>query len=138
MRLFEVRRRSYISRSGEEPRYAVSVVAQGVIFDSGRCSMEWVSDHPSVATYQSIDDVIAIHGHGGSTHVVQVAEFSEKVHLLLTNQIQDECENVSCGLSKNGNYLWDQRAAFAELFKEKDLGAPLHQPITAFMVADAV
>jgi hypothetical protein len=47
----------------------VGKVAQGVQFDSGRCVLEWLTAVASMAVYQSIDDVIAIHGHNGSTVV---------------------------------------------------------------------
>lgn len=69
MKLFELRRvedATGISGTG--------TVAQGVIFDSGWCSLSWLTEHTSVAFYASIADVIAIHGHGGKTRVVQIVE----------------------------------------------------------------
>ncbi len=49
-------------------------VAEGVLFRSGICTVSWRSDHSSVNIYQSIEDVIHVHGHGGSTTV----EFIDK------------------------------------------------------------
>lgn len=46
------------------------IVARGVIFASGKCVMEWQTKHTSVAVYDSIDEVKAIHGHDGKTEVV--------------------------------------------------------------------
>jgi hypothetical protein len=46
------------------------VVAQGVIFDSGKVALSWLTEHTSVAVYDSIRDVERIHGHGGKTRVV--------------------------------------------------------------------
>jgi len=68
MKLFELRRtedESGISGTG--------TVAQGVIFDNGWCALTWLTEHTSVAFYTSIAEVIAIHGHGGKTEVVQLA-----------------------------------------------------------------
>lgn len=45
------------------------IVAQGVQFDSGHCVMEWTTKVNSVCMYQSIDDLVAIHGHDGRTKV---------------------------------------------------------------------
>lgn len=43
------------------------VVAQGVQFDSGKCVMQWLTKINSTAVYDSIQDLEAIHGHGGKT-----------------------------------------------------------------------
>lgn len=40
-------------------------VAQGIQFDTGRCAMAWLTHVSSVAIYDSIEDLEAIHGHGG-------------------------------------------------------------------------
>lgn len=45
-------------------------VAEGVIFNNGWCAMTWLSPLTSVAFYASIEEVEAIHGHGGKTDVV--------------------------------------------------------------------
>lgn len=47
----------------------VGVVAEGVIFSDGRCAMRWRTDTASTALYDSINDVIHIHGHEGATKV---------------------------------------------------------------------
>jgi hypothetical protein len=48
-------------------------VAEGIEFSDGRCAMRWLAGpkntHGSVCLYDSIDDLVAIHGHGGSTRV---------------------------------------------------------------------
>lgn len=48
----------------------VGVVAQGVQFDNGKCALTWLTAVSSVAIYDSIADVEAIHGHGGKTRIV--------------------------------------------------------------------
>ena len=68
MKLFELRRdedESGISGTG--------TVAQGVVFDNGTCVLTWLTEYTSVAVYANIETVIKIHGHGGKTRVVQIA-----------------------------------------------------------------
>lgn len=46
------------------------VVAEGVEFSDGSVAMKWiVGDHRSTVLWESIDGVIAVHGHGGKTVV---------------------------------------------------------------------
>jgi len=44
-------------------------VAEGVMFRSGQCAVSWRSNHSSVNIYQSLEDVIFVHGHSGSTEI---------------------------------------------------------------------
>lgn len=47
------------------------VVAEGVEFLNGKVVIQWiVGDHQSTVVWDNIEDVKAIHGHGGSTEVV--------------------------------------------------------------------
>lgn len=65
MRLFELHRaedETGVSGSG--------VVCEGVEFSNGRVAMRWTPALSSIALYDSIGDVEAIHGHGGKTKVV--------------------------------------------------------------------
>lgn len=45
-------------------------VAEGVVFSNGWCAMHWLSKYTSVAFYQSVAELEAIHGHDGKTKVV--------------------------------------------------------------------
>ena len=47
------------------------IVAEGVIFSNGKCAVSWLTDVSSVAVYDSIEDVQAIHGHDGKTVIEQ-------------------------------------------------------------------
>lgn len=49
-------------------------VAEGVVFSNGWCAMHWLSKYTSVAFYQSVAELEAIHGHNGSTIVVYEEE----------------------------------------------------------------
>jgi hypothetical protein len=45
------------------------VVAEGVIFSTGKVVLSWCSEYHSVAVYDSAADLLAIHGHKGRTRV---------------------------------------------------------------------
>ena len=44
-------------------------VAEGCLFRSGKCVLSWNSDHPSLNVYDSLDDILFLHGHAGRTTV---------------------------------------------------------------------
>lgn len=46
------------------------VVAEGIEFTDGRVAMRWLTDTASTCCYDSLDDLIGVHGHGGSTEVI--------------------------------------------------------------------
>lgn len=43
------------------------IVCEGVEFSDGQVVIQWLTDLSSIAVYKCIDDLIAIHGHEGST-----------------------------------------------------------------------
>lgn len=45
-------------------------VAEGVQFSDGRIAMRWLTETTSTAIYDSLLDLIKIHGHNGKTRVV--------------------------------------------------------------------
>jgi hypothetical protein len=46
------------------------IVAEGVIFENNHVVVYWFGMHSSINIYSSIEDVIYIHGHMGSTKIV--------------------------------------------------------------------
>lgn len=46
------------------------VVAWGVIFPDGRVATRWKSEVAQTCAFDSIEDVIHVHGHHGRTRVV--------------------------------------------------------------------
>lgn len=44
-------------------------VAEGVLFSDGRCALRWRTAMASTTVYDSIEDLEAIHGHGGQTRI---------------------------------------------------------------------
>jgi hypothetical protein len=45
-------------------------VVEGVQFTNGWCALRWLSQKSSLCFYQSIEDVKAVHGHGGRTEII--------------------------------------------------------------------
>ena len=45
------------------------IVIQGVQFDDGACAIRWCSNYPSTTHHESIENIIAVHGHDGKTVV---------------------------------------------------------------------
>jgi hypothetical protein len=46
-------------------------VAEGVEFSDGRVALRWiVGEHRSTVTWDSVESVLAIHGHNGATRLV--------------------------------------------------------------------
>jgi hypothetical protein len=50
------------------------VVAEGIQFTDGHCALRWLSDTASTVLYDSVGDLIAVHGHEGRTQVVWTDE----------------------------------------------------------------
>lgn len=46
------------------------VVAEGIEFSNKRVAITWLSDRACVGVYDHLEDIEAIHGHGGKTKVV--------------------------------------------------------------------
>lgn len=64
-RMFDlIRSRDVSGKSGE------GAVAEGFVFEDGTVAMRWRSNRASTNIYASVDDVIEVHGHGGSTELV--------------------------------------------------------------------
>ncbi len=45
-------------------------VAEGTMFSNGWCVLRWLSEHPGLEFFLRIEDLEAVHGHGGKTKVV--------------------------------------------------------------------
>lgn len=46
-------------------------VAEGVIFSTGHCVLNWLTEHRSIAIYDNIETVFRIHGHRGKTRITR-------------------------------------------------------------------
>lgn len=47
----------------------IGVVAYGVAFADGQIVLRWCSSHPATSMWASMDDLLAVHGHGEATSV---------------------------------------------------------------------
>lgn len=50
----------------------VGTVADGVVFSDGVTVVRWRGERQSTVVWPGIEDVEAIHGHGGATRIVWV------------------------------------------------------------------
>ena len=48
------------------------VIAEGVVFSTGKVVLQWLTEYQSIGIYDSISDVLSIHGHNGTTSVVVI------------------------------------------------------------------
>ena len=46
------------------------IIAHGVLWPDGTASVRWTGPRPSTVFWDSVDDAIAVHGHGGHTRIV--------------------------------------------------------------------
>ena len=73
----------YLKRGEDESGVSgTGRVAQGCVFDNGKVSVTWLSEHPSVTVYDSIGEVTAIHGHGGKTIIEMEPDYKRAFHEL--------------------------------------------------------
>ena len=45
------------------------VVAEGVVFSTGKVVLSWCSEYRSVTVYDTVNDLVAVHGHEGRTRI---------------------------------------------------------------------
>jgi len=80
----------------------VGIVAEGVQFKSGKVAVSWMTRHTSVALYDDMETVEAIHGHGGSTEI-QWLDGPEGEKLIgmtevkVTTKVKDGDGDGNCG-----------------------------------------
>jgi hypothetical protein len=64
MRIFElVRHEDVTGLSG------TGVIAEVAEFTDGTVAVRWVTEHRSTAIWPSVEDMLAVHGHGGLTRL---------------------------------------------------------------------
>ena len=47
----------------------IGFVAEGILFSNGKAVMCWTTKYSTIVVFDSIADVISIHGHNGSTEI---------------------------------------------------------------------
>lgn len=64
-------RRFYLVRDTDVSGVSgTGVVAEGIEFSDGTCVIRWQGERRSTVVWPSIEDVKAIHGHGGATRIM--------------------------------------------------------------------
>jgi hypothetical protein len=48
----------------------IGYVAEGIIFSNGKVVLSWLTEATSLAVYENMRHLEAIHGHGGKTRIV--------------------------------------------------------------------
>ncbi len=68
-------RRFYLQRNTDVSGISgTGRILDGVQFSNGKCVLQWNTDTASIGLYESIDNVIQIHGHNGLTELVWIDE----------------------------------------------------------------
>lgn len=62
------------------------IIAEGVEFSDGRCCLRFLTNGGSTALYDTIDQLMRIHGHGGSTKLKWLSPGSWSREYLLTGE----------------------------------------------------
>jgi len=61
----------YLLRNEDETGISgTGIVAIGAIYPSGKCVIEWLTFTTSMNIYNTFDQVVEVHGHGGKTQVI--------------------------------------------------------------------
>jgi hypothetical protein len=47
----------------------IGVVAYGIAFSDGHVALRWCSSHPATSIWESLDHMLAVHGHGEATSI---------------------------------------------------------------------
>lgn len=105
-------RRFVLDRKEDETGVSgTGIVAEGVQFTSGRCALLWLSIYSSMAFYDCIDDLIAIHGHNGKTVVRWLDEEVKDVLTIeitkpvITGDLKEAIRKIKGDLDKDGRQL---------------------------------
>jgi hypothetical protein len=48
----------------------VGIVADGVMFNNGKCCLQWRGEYRSIAIWRNSTELVAVHGHDGATRLV--------------------------------------------------------------------
>ena len=64
MRLFQLVRKEDVSGVS-----GTGLVAEGVEFHDGQVVLSWFGQHHSIGIHPNIQEVVAIHGHGGKSYI---------------------------------------------------------------------
>lgn len=64
--------RNFLLYRGEDETgiSGTGLVAEGVEFYNGQCVLQWLTKPGSIGVYNSLEDLLVIHGHQGKTKAI--------------------------------------------------------------------
>ena len=84
-------RRFFLVRDIDESGCSgTGLVAQGLEFDSGRAVMEWLVPPCSINIFDTVEELVSVHGHSGKSRVQFVDDHNES---LTVNGAQESCQS---------------------------------------------
>ena len=98
MRRFELHR--HVDETGVS---GTGVIAEGVEFTRGRVALTWLTATPGTTFFESVEDMLAVHGHGGNTTV----EWLDPEHPGLVIPAKLGWANPDCGPEQMRLYALD-------------------------------
>lgn len=110
-KLFELHR-----HEDESGVSGTGIVAKGAIFEDGTAVMRWLTEHRSTAIYTTVEELDAIHGHGGKTEVVIVEE--SKLMEKYERQVAYDKLRIAELENKLNEALWES-AQFAAALEDR-------------------
>ena len=67
-------------------------IAEVAVFSSGACILSWLTRPTSIGVYESLDEMVAIHGHAGKTRVEILGSLEDVAELFHVNE--DSANNM--------------------------------------------
>jgi 8-oxo-dGTP pyrophosphatase MutT (NUDIX family) len=75
------------------------IVGVGIEFPDGKCVLQWQTDTSTVNNYESMNDLIAVHGHGGHSKVIYVDELEKSDYVKRHHRIFIATDGDNIGAS---------------------------------------
>ena len=94
-------------------------IAQGVVFDDGRVSLRWLTEHNSTVVYDSLVTVYELHGHGGKTRLVPIGCYLAVVHWKYMGAMINGFQYLPGGGVRSMHGEWNQRKGCHDFFSVK-------------------
>lgn len=83
------------------------IVAEGVLFSTGKIALTWLTRFRSTTIYDSMEDVMQIHGHGGKTRLVW--QVPQEVKDALVEERKQIIDVLNTTMENNGGLVtWEK------------------------------
>jgi hypothetical protein len=100
------------------------IIAEGVQFSDGRCVLRFITAHRSIAIYDSMADLQAIHGHGGKTVIRYCGYVNNPMieTLLCKAGVCPDCGNAEMCMHDGEGSLWCPKCNESRITEERAYG----------------